>query len=49
MRELNGGRTPLDALGVAALAIGSTALVLLPLIPLLRRDEAVGTIAPRRT
>jgi MFS family permease len=43
------GGYALDALGVAALAIGSTVLVLLPLIRLLRRDEAVGTIAPRRT
>ena len=43
------GGYALDALGVAALAIGGTVLVLLPLIRLLRRDEAVGTIAPRRT
>ena len=43
------GGFALDALGVAALAIGATVLVLLPLIRLLRRDEAVGTIAPRRT
>jgi MFS family permease len=43
------GGYALDVLGVAALAIGSTVLVLLPLIRLLRRDEAVGTIAPRRT
>jgi MFS family permease len=43
------GGYALDALGVAALAIGSTVLVLLPLIRLLRRGEAVGTIAPRRT
>jgi MFS family permease len=43
------GGYALDALGVAALAIGGTVLVLLPLIRLLRRGEAVGTIAPRRT
>jgi MFS family permease len=43
------GGYALDTLGVAALAIGSTVLVLLPLIRLLRRDESVGTIAPRRT
>jgi MFS family permease len=43
------GGYALDTLGVAALAIGSTVLVLTPLIRLLRRDEAVGTIAPRRT
>jgi MFS family permease len=42
------GGYALDALGVAALAIGATVLVLLPLIRLLRRDERVGTIAPRR-
>ncbi|MDQ2983870.1 MAG: MFS transporter [Actinomycetota bacterium] len=43
------GGYALDTLGVAALAIGSTVLVLLPLLRLLRRDEAVATIAPRRT
>ncbi len=43
------GGYALDTLGVAALAIGSTVLVLTPLVRLLRRDEAVGTIAPRRT
>src|SRR5436305_7749881 len=43
------GGYALDTLGVAALAIGATVLVLLPLVRLLRRDEAVGTIAPRRT
>ena len=43
------GGFALDVLGVAALALGSTALVLLPLVRLLRRDEAVATIAPRRT
>jgi MFS family permease len=43
------GGYALDTLGVAALAIGSTVLVLTPLIRLLRRNQAVGTIAPRRT
>jgi MFS family permease len=43
------GGLALDTLGVAALSIGATVLVLLPLIRLLRRDEAVATIAPRRT
>jgi MFS family permease len=43
------GGYALDRLGVAALAIGSTVLVLIPLVRLLRRDEGVGTIAPRRT
>ena len=43
------GGYALDKLGVAALAIGSTVLVLIPLVRLLRRDEGVGTIAPRRT
>jgi MFS family permease len=43
------GGYALDTLGVAALAIGSTVLVLTPLIRLLRRDQGVGTIAPRRT
>jgi MFS family permease len=43
------GGYALDTLGVAALAIGSTTLVLLPLVRLLRREESVGTIAPRRT
>jgi MFS family permease len=43
------GGYALDTLGVAALAIGATILVLLPLIRLLRREETVGTIAPRRT
>jgi MFS family permease len=43
------GGYALDALGVVALAGGATVLVLLPLIRLLRRGEAVGTIAPRRT
>src|SRR5438105_5462545 len=43
------GGYALDTLGVAALAIGATILVLLPLVRLLRRDQAVGTIAPRRT
>jgi MFS family permease len=43
------GGYALDTLGVAALAIGGTVLVLLPLLRLLRRDDTVGTIAPRRT
>jgi len=43
------GGYALDTLGVAALAIGSTVLVLIPLVRLVRRDEGVGTIAPRRT
>ena len=43
------GGYALDTLGVLALAIGATVLVLLPLLRLLRRDEAVATIAPRRT
>ena len=43
------GGYALDSLGVAALAIGAAVLVLLPLVRLLRGDEAVGTIAPRRT
>jgi len=43
------GGYALDAIGVAALAIGSTVLVLLPLVRLLRRDEPVATIASRRT
>ena len=43
------GGYALDTVGVLALAIGATVLVLLPLLRLLRRDEAVATIAPRRT
>ena len=43
------GGYALDALGVAALAIGATVLVLLPLLRLLRGEEPVATIAPRRT
>ena len=43
------GGYALDTLGVFALAIGATVLVLLPLIRLLRREEPVATIAPRRT
>jgi predicted MFS family arabinose efflux permease len=43
------GGYALDTLGVAALAIGSTALVLVPLVRLVRRDEPLGTIATRRT
>jgi MFS family permease len=43
------GGYALDTLGVAALALGSTVIVLLPLARLLRRSPGVGTIAPRRT
>jgi MFS family permease len=43
------GGFALDTLGVLALAVGATVLVLLPLIRLLRREEPVATIAPRRT
>ena len=43
------GGYALDTLGVAALAIGSTALVLVPLVRLVRRNEPLGTIATRRT
>jgi MFS family permease len=43
------GGIALDVLGVAALAVGSTVLVLLPLIRLLRREPPAATIAARRT
>jgi MFS family permease len=43
------GGLALDALGVSALAIGSTVLVLLPLVRLIRRQEPPATIAARRT
>jgi MFS family permease len=43
------GGIALDVLGVAALALGSTVLVLLPLIRLLRREPPPATIAARRT
>jgi MFS family permease len=43
------GGYALEALGVAALAIGATVIVLLPLLRLLRRTPAVARIAPRRT
>ena len=43
------GGLALDRLGVSALAIGSTILVLLPLIRLVRRQEPPATIAARRT
>ena len=43
------GGLALDALGVSALAIGSTILVLLPLVRLIRRQEPPATIAARRT
>jgi MFS family permease len=43
------GGVALDVLGVTALAVGTTVLVLLPLIRLLRREPAPATIAARRT
>lgn len=43
------GGVALDALGVTALALGSTLLVLLPLFRLLRREQPPATIAARRT
>jgi MFS family permease len=43
------GGVALDTLGVAALAIGTTVLALLPLVRLLRRGTPPATIAPRRT
>jgi MFS family permease len=43
------GGYALDTLGVAALAIGTAVIVLLPLVRLLRRQPQVATIAPRRT
>jgi MFS family permease len=43
------GGLALDVLGVAALAIGSTVLVLLPLVRLIRRQGPPATIAARRT
>lgn len=43
------GGLALDALGVSALAIGSTVLVLLPLVQLIRRQRPPATIAARRT
>ena len=43
------GGLALDALGVSALAIGSTILVLLPLVRLIRRQQPPATIAARRT
>lgn len=43
------GGVALDGLGVAALAIGATVLVLLPFLRLLRRGAPPATIAPRRT
>ena len=47
-RALHGGLA-LDGLGVTALAVGATVLVLLPLLRLLRREPPTATIAPRRT
>ena len=43
------GGLALDKLGVSALAIGSTVLVLLPLVRLIRRQQPPATIAARRT
>lgn len=43
------GGLALDALGVSALAIGATVLVLLPLVRLVRRGGPPATIAARRT
>jgi MFS family permease len=43
------GGLALDALGVSALAIGATVLVLLPLVRLIRRERPAATIAARRT
>jgi MFS family permease len=43
------GGLALDALGVSALAIGATVLVLLPLVRLIRRERPPATIAARRT
>jgi MFS family permease len=42
------GGLVLDGLGVAALAIGATVLVLLPLVRLIRRELPPATIAARR-
>lgn len=43
------GGLALDGLGVSALAIGATVLVLLPLVRLIRRTRPPATIAARRT
>jgi MFS family permease len=43
------GGVALDLLGVGALAIGATVLVLLPFVRLLRREPPTATIAARRT
>ena len=43
------GGLALDGLGVSALAIGATVLVLLPLVRLIRRGQPPATIAARRT
>jgi MFS family permease len=43
------GGIALDVLGVTALAVGSTVLVLLPLLRLIRREQPPATIAARRT
>ncbi len=42
------GGLALDGLGVSALAIGATVLVLLPLVRLIRRERPPATIAARR-
>ena len=43
------GGVALDALGVVALAVGATVIVLLPLFRLVRREPPTATIAARRT
>jgi MFS family permease len=43
------GGLALDGLGVVALAVGATVIVLLPLFRLLRREPPTATIAARRT
>jgi MFS family permease len=43
------GGLALDTLGVSALAVGATVLVLLPLVRLIRRQQPPATIAARRT
>lgn len=42
------GGVALDTLGVVALAVGATVIVLLPLLRLLRREPPAATIAARR-
>ena len=43
------GGLALEGLGVSALALGATVLVLLPLVRLIRRQQPPATIAARRT